>query len=329
MYTALVLGTVIVVGSVAYAAWALHAIALGAEPLWFLLGLPVAWHAIPFLFTLLWFTLAWIYGGKPPGHMRLSFADRARMFWREMRALARSAHRMTLYGLLMRDPPPAPAELPVLLVHGVGCNSGTFYGFRRRLAAHGIAPIYALSYGPPLASIERFAEQLAAKIDGVLAATGASDLVIVAHSMGGLVSRAYLRRFGGAKVRRLITLGTPYAGSHHARFFPGTSLAQMRPGSAWLADFDVERAGGVPVVSLWSWHDTMVTPQTSSRIDWAENIVLAGISHNAMLDDAQVVDRVAAEIRRAQASGVAARVGVPTATSGSPASAARTPSARA
>src|SRR6266545_6057225 len=321
MLTALGLGALIVGGSLAYLAWAAIAIAHGASPWWFALGLPFAWYAIPFAFTVLWFSLAWRFGARRPDDVRLSTGERATMFWREMRALSRSAPRMALYRVLMRDPAPAPAALPVLLVHGVLCNAGVWYGFRRRLGALGVGPIYALSYGPPLASIERFAEQLAARIDDVLAATGARDVVIVAHSMGGLVSRAYLRRFGGTKVRRLITIGAPHRGSMHARFFPGQSLAEMRPDNAWLEELNVERAQGVPVVSLWSWHDSMVTPQTSSYLDWAENVVLTGIGHNALLFDDTVAERVADEIRRATADvDTGARTPKPGApTSGSPA----------
>jgi alpha-beta hydrolase superfamily lysophospholipase len=45
------------------------------------------------------------------------------------------------------------------------------------------------------ASIETFVEQLAAKIATIRAATGATKSV-VAHSMGGLIVRAYMRRYG-------------------------------------------------------------------------------------------------------------------------------------
>ena len=45
-----------------------------------------------------------------------------------------------------------------------------------------------------------FADQVAAKIDAILAATGAARVAIVGHSMGGLVARAYLRRHGARKV---------------------------------------------------------------------------------------------------------------------------------
>jgi hypothetical protein len=41
----------------------------------------------------------------------------------------------------------------------------------------------------------------------------AAHISIVAHSMGGLVARAALRFPGGARVRRLVTLGTPHGGS--------------------------------------------------------------------------------------------------------------------
>jgi pimeloyl-ACP methyl ester carboxylesterase len=47
-----------------------------------------------------------------------------------------------------------------------------------------------------------------------------AEVVIVAHSMGGLVAREYLARHGGHDVcRRLITLGTPYRGSVKALDF--------------------------------------------------------------------------------------------------------------
>ena len=64
----------------------------------------------------------------------------------------------------------------------------------------------------------------------------------------------------------------------------------MRPGSAYLAALarPHDNEAGVPIVSLWSWHDSMVTPQTSSRLEGAENIVIAGVAHNAMLGDGDV-----------------------------------------
>ena len=115
------------------------------------------------------------------------------------------------------------------------------------------------------------------------------------------MGRAYLRRHGAAKVSLLMTLGSPHHGSVHAWLFPGTSLAQLRPRNAWLAELNraAPPPAGTRVVSLWSWHDSMVAPQTSARLDGAENIALPGIGHNALVRNRRVFALVAAEWARA------------------------------
>ena len=295
MWTAIILASVVAGGTAAYAAWSIHAIAQGA-PMWpFIVGIPFAYLAVPLLLTLFWFAVAWWFRAERPEAVRLTLPARIAMFGGEYVALARSIPRMIFYRALMPDPPPAPAELPILLLHGVGCNAGVWSGFRRRLEQRGLGPIYALSYGPPLASIEHFAGQAAARISDIEVATGASQVVLVGHSMGGLVARAYLRQYGGAKVRRLITIGTPHHGSMHAWLMAGVSLAQMRPANAWLAVLN-GHTDSVPVASIWSWHDSMVSPSTSSRIERGENVALTGVAHNALLDDPEVFEKTVAQI---------------------------------
>ena len=300
MVTAITLALAILGGVTVYLWWAAQAVAGGANWLWFAIGLPFAFLAFPVSFGVIWFTLSWLFRARRPHAVHLRFAGIMRLYWREVLAIAGSAPRMILYRWLMADPPPAPAAMPVLLLHGVLCNAGVWHPMKKYLTARGIGPIYALSYGPPLASIELFAEQTAEKIDAILAATGAKQVVMVAHSMGGLVARAYLRRYGGAKVRRLITVGTPHQGSMLAYLFPGVSLSQLRPRNEWLSELGASATDAhPPIVSLWSWHDSMVAPQTSSVLERAENIALMGIGHNALLRDPEVFKRVAAEIERA------------------------------
>jgi triacylglycerol esterase/lipase EstA (alpha/beta hydrolase family) len=298
--TALTLAAAVVGGAFAYGWLAYAGIRSGWNPLWFVAGLPVACFLIPAALSLQWLTLSWLFRAPRPAQVRLGGAALARLYWGETLAITASVPRMIGYRLLMTDPPPARATLPVLLLHGVLCNAGVWHPLRHYLATRAIGPTYALSYGPPLASIEAFAAQTAACIDAILAATGARQVVIVAHSMGGLVARAYLRQQGGAKVRRLITIGTPHHGSVLAYILPGISLSQLRPGNPWLQELGAAPAPArPPIVSLWSWHDTMVAPQTSSVLEGAENVALAGIGHNALLGDSEVFRRVAAEIERA------------------------------
>lgn len=58
-----------------------------------------------------------------------------------------------------------------------------------------------------------FAADLASMVGDVLRATGAKSVDLVAHSLGGLVSRSYLAFFGGnAQVEHLVLLASPHLG---------------------------------------------------------------------------------------------------------------------
>ncbi len=61
-------------------------------------------------------------------------------------------------------------------------------------------------------SIEAYSLRLKDLIDEIKAKTGADKVNIVAHSMGGLVSRNYIKLFGEENVNKLILIGTPNKG---------------------------------------------------------------------------------------------------------------------
>ena len=236
--TAFLLFIALVAGVAAYVAWALHWISHGAAAWWFVVGAPIAYFAPAFVLVTLWFALTWIWRTPRPPETRLGFASTLRLYVTEVWTVAASWLLMVLHRFLIRDPVPAPAQRPVLLVHGVLVNDGVWLSLRRFLASNGGTAIYTINYGPPLADIESFAEQLYAKIEEVRAATGAERVVLLAHSMGGLVARAYLRRHGGERVAKLITIGTPHHGSILSFTFPGLCLGQMHPGNSWLAELN-------------------------------------------------------------------------------------------
>jgi triacylglycerol esterase/lipase EstA (alpha/beta hydrolase family) len=300
MWTAIALWLVTAAALAGYAGWAAHGIAGGASPWWYVAWALTAYAIVLFSITSSWFALAWIFRAPRPPGMRIGPVASLRLFRDEARAIARSGPRMALYRWLIPEPETAPEPAPVLLLHGVMCNAGALNGLRRHLVARNIGPVYTLSYGPPLSSIELFADQLAARVDAILRATGTASVAIVGHSMGGIVARAYMRRYGAAKLRSVMTLGAPHHGSVHARLFPGACLAQIRRGSGWLADLNRSEGSPPPVrfVSLWSWHDSMVAPQTSARFAGAENIEVKGIGHNALLGDRRIFDLVAEELAR-------------------------------
>ena len=285
-----------------YAAWAAASIRNGASPWPFVIAAPFVYLAVPLVFVSLWFLFSWAYRAPRPQEVRLGFADALELFWQEVVTIAGNSPRMIFYRWLIRDPAPGDSSAPILLLHGVLCNAGVWHPFLRWLAQRRVAPVYTLSYGPPLASIDAFAEQMAKTIDAIRAETGAPSVIVVAHSMGGLVARAYLRRFDPSTVARLVTIATPHEGSMLAWLALGRSMAQLRPNNRWLSELGTPQGENLPpIVSLWSWHDSMVAPQTSSRVDFAENVELSGIGHTSLLREPEVFERVLEEIRTARA----------------------------
>jgi predicted alpha/beta hydrolase family esterase len=298
--TAVLLLVALVAGASWYVGWAWHWIAHGVAAWWFVVGAPIAYFSPAFVLVSIWFAESWIWRTPRPPEARLGFGSAVRLYLTEIWTVGLSWPLIALHRLLIRDPAPAPAERPIVLIHGVLVNDGVWLLMRRFLARNGVAPVYTMNYGPPLADIELFAEQLHTRIAQVLNETGAGHVVLITHSMGGLVARAYLRRFGTQRVERLISIGAPHHGSVLAYTFPGRCLAQMHPGHPWLVELNRDEGGAapVPITSIWSRHDSMVAPQASSVLGSAENIALVGIAHNALLADKEVMALILLEISK-------------------------------
>jgi triacylglycerol lipase len=167
----------------------------------------------------------------------------------------------------------------IVLQHGFMHNGAVWFFTARALETLGFR---AFTIDQPLyACIDTMAERLHQRIEDIVARTGEAQVTLIAHSMGGLIARAYLRKFSSARLRQLITLGSPHQGTYHAVFAGGTNGRQMRRGNAWLTTLATERMG-IRLVSIYSVHDTIITPQDSSWVEGAENIVVTGIGHVSM-----------------------------------------------
>lgn len=192
-----------------------------------------------------------------------------------------------------RDDPgrTARGRCPVLLVHGYLCNRGIWWRLRQRLRARG-AVVATVNLEPPLADLEALVETLARRIDRLLLDTGAERVALVAHSMGGLVCRAYLRRHGCARVARLLTVAAPHHGTRMARRAPGVNAGQMRVGSPWLQSLDASPPPAAALASLWSRRDEVVVPPESSQLSFAEDLVFEDLGHMALLFSPRVAARI-------------------------------------
>lgn len=174
-----------------------------------------------------------------------------------------------------------PCARPLILVHGYACSRGVWWLLRRQLegAGHTVATV---SLYPPYTSIGKLVPQLNQRIEEVCRATGADQVVLIAHSMGGLVCRSYLARHGTRRVERLVTIASPHAGTELARIGIGRNAREMEPGSLWLRDLATEDVP-VPTISIRTSHDNYVMPQDNQRLPGAIDAELDGIGHLAVL----------------------------------------------
>jgi triacylglycerol esterase/lipase EstA (alpha/beta hydrolase family) len=242
------------------------------------------------------FRMARKFGCAVPAEHQLGLAGRLCLFCGEFRASMLASS----WTMLRHDPTPffAPASraLPVLLVHGYGCNGGFWAALRTLLRRERVSHD-TVDLEPVTAPLDDYVAQLDCAVQRLLAATGAPRIVIVGHSMGGLVARAWLRRHGARNVARVITVGTPHHGTGLASLGIGANARQMRQDSAWLVQLAQEGAPHVPLItSVWSWHDNIVAPPTSCRLPGARNIVFSGIGHVALGSDSRVLSRILDEI---------------------------------
>lgn len=192
----------------------------------------------------------------------------------------------------------APAPNPsrgtgpvVLLVHGLGCNGTIWRRVHARLATEGWR-VETVDLLPALGPFELYVDQLHATIEMLRVRHGVDRVFGVGHSMGGVALRAYAAQYGAARIAGLVTVGSPHRGTWFAHAFTPPNVREMRIGCdflAALADAEARRADALHTC-LWSWHDNVVTPQTSAQLPGARSIVVAGIGHLSLIFDPRSIE---------------------------------------
>lgn len=164
-------------------------------------------------------------------------------------------------------PVAADEKNPVVLVHGYLDNTSEFgrsnFGVMENyLIDQGWSDVYVIQYSNPTGSNIPNAHELKSFIDNVLLETGSEKVDIVAHSMGGLSSRYYIKNLEGVdKVGSLVTLGSPHYGTSTALAGSLTGGGrEMVPGSSFLNDLNSGdlTPGNIRYTSVYTYSDEVV-----------------------------------------------------------------------
>jgi triacylglycerol lipase len=186
---------------------------------------------------------------------------------------------------------------PILFVHGWSSSASTWNTMIGRFEKDGYpkSHLSAYSYNTSQSNKTSAANEVKPRIESLLKATGAEKVDIIAHSMGSLNSRWYIKFLGGeSKVDEWVSLGGPNHGTNTAFFCFSTACTEMRPGSTFLSELNAgdETPGSVNYGTWWSPCDEIINPDSSVPLSGATNTETACISHSNLHQNETVYTQV-------------------------------------
>lgn len=206
--------------------------------------------------------------------------------------------------------PPASAQepagagpdevVPVLVVPGWFDTAEALAGLRVRLTAAGWPPerVAAVTFARPTGSNHQHAEEIARAVDLLRRRTGAARVDVIAHSMGGLATRLFLREHPDA-VRRVVFMATPHRGTLSAYFAFGEGRDEMMPGSPFLDSLNAAPAvpEGVEALTVRTFLDTHVVPVASATLPGVPDVTVCCSTHEGLTRSLEAFRAVRAFLR--------------------------------
>jgi triacylglycerol lipase len=193
---------------------------------------------------------------------------------------------------------PPPQRNPVLLVHGIYSHGGDFARLARHLRAEG-HEVFTIDLKPNNGKVglDVLAKQVADFADGAIPGR---RFDLVGFSMGGLVSRYYVQRLGGAKrVDHFITLASPHNGTVMAGLNNLPGVKQMRRNSPFIRDLarDSDCLKSVKFTSFYTPLDIVVVPGESGIMPQARNVKVWAAMHPSLILEKRCLRAVAEALR--------------------------------
>ena len=139
--------------------------------------------------------------------------------------------------------------------------------------------IYGCTWPTKIYSIEKNAQSLQRAINEIDELKYRDDIIIIAHSMGGILARSYIEQFGGAqKVQRLITISTPHQGVPQTLVYNWTRSQILQAMVDWVADNPLD-------VDFPGLRDTFATKRFYQLTGFQQQSGTNNISTNSFLEE--------------------------------------------
>lgn len=170
---------------------------------------------------------------------------------------------------------------PLLLVHGFLCNGAVWRSFARHLRGRSHA---AVSLEPTYRHFQQQLDDLHAAVVALCEASGHERVMLVGHSMGALLARAYAERHP-QRCAGVVCVAAPHHGTLLADWVYGVEAGPPSAQCRWLQEVnrrDGERIG-VPALNLWTADDNIVIPARSAQLAGTPERTLHGHGHLAAI----------------------------------------------
>lgn len=181
---------------------------------------------------------------------------------------------------------------PLLLVHGFFCNAGVWNPLLRQMGADHRS-VFALSLEP---TYRQFQAALAA-LDGAVAQarawSGQDRVMLLGHSMGGLLVRAYATRHPD-RVAAVICVAAPHHGTALGDLLFGAESGPPPRRCRWVHALNHESGEAIPVTALnvWTEQDNIVLPASSTRLHATRELEFVDLAHLGCIVDSQAISRL-------------------------------------
>jgi len=206
----------------------------------------------------------------------------------------------------------------VLLLHGFFQTRNIWEVMEDRLRHDGYGVLSfdlgGLFWSLNTRSISDLSQLIADKLEGLIARHDLNRIHIIGHSKGGMIAREYIQNRGGdARVKSLITLGSPHHGTPTALIGLGLmagglisrSPLEMLPRSNFVRRLKQETfPANIPFSSIYSKND-LVCPWWFSQLhprpgeSSMKNVVVKGVGHSALTFDPGVYHLIRHELEAA------------------------------
>lgn len=249
-----------------------------------------------FLFTYLYIDCQLRTWREPETYPPIAFGVFFKNYWRELWYVLGKIYLYPLKFVNINLPRgEASHKYAVLLLHGYGRCQTDWLWMRKQLQH---LPVFTVNLQPTFARIEEITNfSLPHTIRNIRKLTGCEKIILIGHSMGGLVA-SYYREFldHNQEISGVITIGTAFHGTKVAIVGVGANARQMCPGSQFLNLLRHKiQHHHQHYYQIATEFENLIFPWESSLLqDIAEDhkLVMHQVPHLSMLHDPQVAKQL-------------------------------------